>query len=98
MENNNIYPAHKVKIKVSLLLNKFNHKEDRINFCRERSILFHIIYYKISYFRNEGLLTKKFLISLIKGKPKYIDYLPDNSKIDNISKDFLFCVRTFFNS
>jgi hypothetical protein len=44
MEDNNMNPAHKVKIKVSVILNKFKHKEDRINFFRERSISFHIIF------------------------------------------------------
>ena len=43
------------------------------------------------------MLTKKFLKSLIKGKRKYLEYLPDNVKLENISKDFLFRVRTFFN-
>ena len=54
--------------------------------------------YKLSYFRKEGALTKKFLISLIKGKPKYIEYLPDNAKLENISKEYSFSVRNIFNS
>jgi hypothetical protein len=44
MENNNINNTYKVKIKASVLLTKFKHKEDRINFCRERSNTFHITY------------------------------------------------------
>ena len=53
---------------------------------------------KLSYFRNEGAHTKKILISLIKGKPKYIEYLPDNAKLENISKEYSFSVRNIFNS
>lgn len=47
------------------------------------------------YFRNEGILTKKFIISLIKGKPKYIDYLPDKVKLEHLSKSFLFSVNNY---
>ena len=47
------------------------------------------------YFRGEGLLTKKFVISLIKGKPKYLEYLPDNVRLENLSKDFLFSVSQY---
>ncbi len=43
MENNSINQPYKVKIKASVLLNKFKHKDDRYNFCREKSILFFII-------------------------------------------------------
>ena len=49
------------------------------------------------YFRSEGILTKKFLISIIKGKPKYIDYLPDNVKLECLKKDLLFSVSNFLN-
>lgn len=44
------------------------------------------------YFRNGGVLTKKFVASIIKGKPKYKDYIPDNAKLENLSKSFLFSV------
>ena len=49
--------------------------------------------YKMPYFRNEGVLTKKFVIGIIKGKPKYLPYLPDNAKLENLTKDFLFSVN-----
>ena len=39
--NNNTY---KIQIKASILLDKFKHKEDRINFCREKSNLIYVIY------------------------------------------------------
>ena len=40
---------------------------------------------------------QKIYISFIKGKPKYLDYLPDNVKLENLSKDFLFSVRYKYN-
>ena len=43
MENNNINETQKIHIKASLLLNKFQHKEDKVNFCREKSKVFYII-------------------------------------------------------
>ena len=36
-------------------------------------------------------------MSVIRGKPKYLEYLPDNVKLENISKEFLFSVRILFN-
>ena len=51
--------------------------------------------FKLPYFRNEGILTKSFLISLIKDKNAYSDYLPDKVNLENISKDYLFSVRIF---
>ena len=44
MENNNINNTYKEQIKASVLLTKFKHKENRINFCRERSNIFYITY------------------------------------------------------
>ena len=38
-------------------------------------------------------MTKSFIISIIKGKPKYLDYLPDKVKLENLSKDYLFSVN-----
>ena len=34
----------------------------------------------------------------MRGKPKCIEYLPDNAKLENISKEYLFSVRNIFNS
>ena len=34
-------------------------------------------------------------IRIIKGNPKYSPYLPDNLKLENISKDLLFSVNNF---
>ena len=50
--------------------------------------------YKMRYFRNEGILTKQFIIGIIRGKPVYHQYLPDNAKLENLTKDFLFSVNT----
>ena len=51
--------------------------------------------YSIRYFRNDSTLTKQFLIRIIKGNPKYTPYLPDNAKLENITKDLLFSVSNF---
>ena len=40
MENNNINNTYKVKIKASVLLTKFKHKEDRINFFEKKVMHF----------------------------------------------------------
>ena len=53
--------------------------------------------YFLPYFKNGKILTKSFLISFIRGKPKYVDYLPDNVKLEKLSKDFLYSVRKFIN-
>lgn len=37
MESDQINPHNKVRIKASELLAKFRHRDDRYNFCRERS-------------------------------------------------------------
>ena len=42
MESNIINDRNKIRIKASVLLNKFKHKDDRINFCRERSKILYI--------------------------------------------------------
>ena len=47
------------------------------------------------YFKNGKILTKSFLISFIKGKPQYIDYLPDKVKLEKLSKDILYSVRLY---
>ncbi len=44
MEENNINPTHKVKIKASEILKKFKHQEDRFNFCREKSNTIFLMY------------------------------------------------------
>ena len=44
-------------------------------------------------FAMKKILTKSFLIEIIKDKPKYSEYLPDNVKLENISKDYLFSVN-----
>jgi len=40
-----------------------------------------------------GCACKKFIISFIKGKLNYPDYLPYNVKLEKLSKDFLFSIR-----
>ena len=50
----------------------------------------------MAYFRSEGILTKKYLISLIRGKPKYLEYLPDNVELEGLTKDLLFSVSILF--
>ena len=52
--------------------------------------------YFLPYFKNGKALTKSFIISFIEGKPKYIDYLLDNAKLEKLSKDFLYSVRFFY--
>ena len=48
--------------------------------------------YKLNYFRGDGALTKSFLINIIKSKVDYEKFLPDKTKYENLSKDFLFSV------
>ena len=52
MENNNINNTYKIQIKASVLLTKFKQKEDRINFCREKSNAYYIIYRLLFSERN----------------------------------------------
>ena len=146
MEIGNNEQQQLVKVKVSELIKKFKHREDRYNFCRQQGKLiyfliiiitlgywypneigfdstffvqfltkkkevriFHIICiliflfkqllpigkhtdYKLNYFRGDGALTKSFLINIIKSKVDYEKFLPDKTKYENLSKDFLFSV------
>ncbi len=48
--------------------------------------------FKLKYYRAENVLTKKFLINLIKENPVYIRYLPDAVNLEKLSKSFLFSV------
>ena len=48
--------------------------------------------FKLKFYRTENVLTKKFLINLIKENPIYIRYLPDAVNLDKLSKSFLFTV------
>lgn len=48
--------------------------------------------FKLSYFRGDGVLTKNFLIKIVKSKKDYEKFLPDEIKLENLSKDFLFSV------
>ena len=51
--------------------------------------------YKIKYYRSENLLTKQFLIQLIKGNALYLKYLPNSINLDKLSKSFLFTVSFY---
>ena len=46
--------------------------------------------YKLKYYRCNDLLTKKFLINIIKDKPNYARYLPDGINLGNLTKSFIF--------
>lgn len=48
--------------------------------------------FKLKYYRTENILTKKFLINIIKENPIYIRYLPDAVNLEKLSKSFLFSV------
>ena len=52
--------------------------------------------YKMPYFRNEGVLAKKFIIGLIKGKQKYYPYLPDKGYLKE-QLDIKICEIIFVN-
>lgn len=45
--------------------------------------------YKLKYYRNENLLTKKFLIDIILGNPLYSKYIHNSANLDKFSKAFL---------
>ena len=44
--------------------------------------------YQLEFFREDGLLTKQFLIKIVKSKIIYKKYLPDKIKYESLSKDF----------
>ena len=54
--------------------------------------------FRLNYFRNGGILTKEFLIKIVKSKVEYAPYLPDNIKLESLSKDFLFSVSIILTS
>ena len=51
--------------------------------------------YKLKYYRGNNLLTKKYLLDIIKNKAVYSNYLPDGINLNNLSKSFLFCVSIY---
>ena len=51
--------------------------------------------YKLKYYRGNNLLTKKYLVDIIKDKAIYSNYLPDGINLNNLSKSFLFCVSIY---
>ena len=48
--------------------------------------------YKLNYFRSDKSLTKEFLLNIIRAKNVYNKFLPDNIKLENLSRDFMFSV------
>ena len=68
MEENSINKATKIKIKASELLSKFKHREDRYNFCREKSK-----YNKLNldvYLPNEVYFDTIFFLKWLSGTKK----------------------------
>ena len=59
MEQLPINQMQKIRVKASELLSKFRHREDRYNFCREKS-MYIIINFKISIFQMKIILTQLF--------------------------------------
>ena len=70
MEQSSINNPKKIKIKASELLSKFRHREDRYNFCREKS-KFTYLYLDV-YLPNEIYFDTTFFLKWLSGKKKVI--------------------------
>lgn len=53
--------------------------------------------YNLKYYKNGNLLTKEFLLNILKNNEIYKKYLPDGVKYETLSKKFIFAVSIKFN-
>lgn len=69
-----------VKIKVSELMKKFKHREDRYNFCRQQGkiiifIIFNFIFNKGYWLPNEAGFDSTFFIQFLTKQKQVIKYI-----------------------
>ena len=69
MEPIHINPQQKIRVKASELLSKFKHREDRYNFCREKSKYINIIFIDY-YLPQENYFDSTFFLQWLSGTKK----------------------------
>lgn len=55
----------------------------------------HHVDYDLKYFRKDHTLTKDFLLNIIKNDQIYQSYLPDNTDLKALSRDYLLSVSIY---
>ena len=54
--------------------------------------------YDLKYFRKDHLLTKEFLITIIKNNGDYQEYIPDNLDLKLLSRDYILSVSFYITN